>query len=147
MSCDIAAVNMRVDEQDGESSLAEFAYISLRRNGGKAVGRNQPWHYRPGLLWRSPSFTKPGTEIVAEMTPSAYEATLKGQYRLDERRIRQEIDVLVNFMTLALEDELTQACFAAPAPGHQQVCRAPAPPGRLASAVDLDALAGAVRAK
>jgi hypothetical protein len=93
MSCDLAGVRDGDTSNDGELFLAEFAAIFLRRNGGKAVGRPTPWYYKASLLFRG-TWKNSGPEIVAQMTPGATRAVLKGHFRLDENRIKAEIAVL-----------------------------------------------------
>ena len=61
-----------------------------------------PWHYKPSTVWRGPIFYNQGSEIVAEVAAGASRAVLKGQYRLDEGRIKTEIAVLRGFIAAAL---------------------------------------------
>src|SRR5262249_39628161 len=51
LGCDVAQYDPSKDiGNDGELFLAEFAYIFLKRNGGRAVGSTQPWYYKPAFI-------------------------------------------------------------------------------------------------
>jgi hypothetical protein len=103
LSCEIAEARFDRLNEDGELFLAEFAQIFLHGKGGRAIGRNQPVHYKPGLgIFVGPRFLTDGTEVVAEVARGARYATLKGQYRLDAVRIRQQIATLKVFLGLVL---------------------------------------------
>src|SRR5215467_14726753 len=103
LSCDVAAAWFDEPDEDGELFLAEFAHIFLHRKGGRAIDRNKPMRYKPAYQpFFGPSFRGEGTEIIAEVAPGARYATLKGQYRLDSRRIRGQIATLKLFLTTAL---------------------------------------------
>jgi hypothetical protein len=102
MSCAIADVRLDNSNEDGELFIAEFARTFLRLRGGRVIGRNQPWYYRQGFLWRSPDFKNSGTEISAEIGANDAEATLKGNYRLDVKRLTLEIAVLKKICQAAL---------------------------------------------
>jgi hypothetical protein len=104
LSCDVAAARFDEMDEDGELFLAEFAHIFLHGKGGRAIGRNMPMHYKPSIgIFVGPRFTTTGTEIIAEVAPGARYAVLKGQYRLDSRRIRLQIAVLKAFLNAAVQ--------------------------------------------
>jgi hypothetical protein len=88
---------------DGELFLAEFACIFLKRNGGRAVGSNQYWEYsKLGASYKwyvGAGFWKnDGTPVIAEVAPGASRAVLKGNYWLDEPRIRQQISLDMRYL-------------------------------------------------
>jgi hypothetical protein len=108
LGCELAGYQPSINIQnDGELFLAEFAPIFLMRYGGRAVGRSTPWIYRHlQVAFFGPMFSAwktDGAEIVAEVAPGASRAVLKGNYWLDEVRIRRQINALRGYLEKRLQ--------------------------------------------